>query len=207
MLGLPTGRTPLELYRALVSAHQQGRASFARAHAFALDEYVGLEPQDPGSFASYLDRHLFSSVDFHPDRRHVFEGGAPDPTEACAVHQSALEALGGFHVLILGLGENGHVAFNEPAQTLRVHTHVAKLSRTTREANAGAFGGDPFRVPLEAMTIGMGAILRAREILVLATGERKRGALEAMSAGEVTTSCPASLLQLHAHVTVLTDLR
>lgn len=202
VLGCPTGRTPLELYRQLVAAHRAGKVSFSKAQLFALDEYVGLEREDPGSFASYLERHLFRHVDLPQSGRHVFDGAA-DPLDACAAHDAALR--GGFGLLLLGIGENGHVAFNEPGESLQVATHVVKLSRETRLANAGAFGGEAMRVPLEAMTIGMGAVLAAREIVLLATGEKKRRAVETMMNGTVSTRCPASLLQLHPRVTVLTD--
>jgi len=203
VLGLPTGATPRPLYAELVRRHRAEGLSFARATTFNLDEYVGVAPDHPGSFRRYMDEALFRHVDLPPARAHVPDGLAADVPAASAAYEAAIAAAGGLDLVLLGLGEDGHVAFNEPTSSLASRTRIKTLSATSRAANQAAFGADP--VPSHVVTMGIATILGARACLLLAHGARKARALAAMVEGPVTSMVPASALQLHANVTVLCD--
>jgi glucosamine-6-phosphate deaminase len=205
VLGLPTGRTPVALYRRLVSRHHEGALSFARAHAFQLDEFCELGPDDPRRFSSWLDRHLFDGVDFAPARIHRLRGEAADAQAECARYDAELEGAGGLDVALLGIGSNGHVAFNEPADVPGARTRRVKLTSETRAANAGPFGDDASRVPTHALTLGMDALMRAREIWLLAIGEGKAGIVREAFEGPITPAVPASLLREHPRLEVWLD--
>jgi glucosamine-6-phosphate deaminase len=203
VLGLPTGATPRPLYAELVRRHREEGLSFARATTFNLDEYVGVAPDHPGSFRRYMDEALFGHVDLPPARAHVPDGRAADVPAACAAYEAAIAAAGGLDLVVLGLGEDGHVAFNEPTSSLASRTRIKTLSAASRAANQAAFGADP--VPGHVVTMGIATILEARRCLLLAHGARKARAVAAMVEGPVTSMVPASALQLHAHTTVLCD--
>jgi glucosamine-6-phosphate deaminase len=205
VLGLPTGRTTTPLYRALVRLHQAGRADFARAATFNLDEFLGVGPRDAGSYAAFMRAHLFDHVNLPRHRRHLLNGRARDPVREAARFEKRLEALGGLDVALIGIGANGHIAFNEPARTLAARTHPVRLSASTRRANAHLFGDRPERVPPRALTMGVGTLLHARQVVLIATGSGKAAILRRAVAGPVTTSVPASLLQLHPDAVVLAD--
>ncbi|HZI14916.1 MAG TPA: glucosamine-6-phosphate deaminase [Myxococcus sp.] len=205
VLGLPTGRTPLNVYRELVALQARGALSLAGAHTFNLDEFLGVPPEDGGSFRAYMERHFFGKVDLPPGHIHFLEGMAPDPDAECARYDAELRAAGGLDLLLLGIGANGHVAFNEPGEGLQAPCHRVRLSRETRLANAALFGDDATRVPLEALTLGMAGILQARRVVLLAFGASKAEAVAAMVKGPVTPRCPASFLQLHRDVDVWLD--
>ena len=165
---------------------------------FNLDEFEGLSPEHPGSFRTYMDQHLFGAVGLRPAQIGFLRGDAADPAAECARYERAIAAAGGIDLLVCGLGTNGHIAFNEPGPLLWGPTHVAALLPETRAANAALFGGELARVPTHALTMGMRTILRARRILVLATGTAKAAAVAAMHHGPLTTMLPASWLQVHA---------
>lgn len=200
VLGLPTGSTPVPFYRELVRAYRRGEVSFARVTTFNLDEYVGLGPDHPASYHRYMREHLVAHVDLDPRRVHIPQGDAPDPDEACRRYEDLLRHAGYPDLLILGIGRNGHIGFNEPGTPFGSLTHRVRLSETTREANRIHFppGEEP---PLEAITMGTRSIMQARRILVLATGEAKAEAVAAAVLGPVTEQVPASILQLHPNVT------
>ncbi|MBF5042474.1 glucosamine-6-phosphate deaminase [Aggregicoccus sp. 17bor-14] len=205
VLGLPTGRTPLGVYRELVRLHRAGQVDFSRARTFNLDEFLGLPRDDPGSFRAYMDRQLFQHVNLAPAAIGFLDGRAEDAEAECARYERALADAGGLDLLLLGLGGNGHLAFNEPAEALQALTHRVRLTRETRVANAALFGDEPSRVPLEALTLGMRAILHSRRALLLAFGESKAEAVRQLVLGPLSTRCPASLLQLHPEVNVWLD--
>lgn len=205
VLGLPTGRTPLNVYRELVALAARGALDVSRASTFNLDEFFGLSPEDAGSFRSYMERNFFRQVNLPRERIHFLDGSAPDAEEECARYDAELAAAGGLDFVLLGIGANGHVAFNEPGDSLLAPCHRVKLGRETRLANAGLFGDDASRVPMEALTLGMAAILQARHAVLLAFGESKAEAVAVMVNGPVTTRCPASFLQLHRDVEVWVD--
>lgn len=205
VLSLPTGRTPIEVYEGLVRLAARGRLDFSCAVTFNLDEFVGLSPGDPRSYRAFMERHLFDRVGLARRRAHVLDGSAPDARIECARFERAIEAAGGIDLSFVGIGLNGHVGFNEPGPQLAAATHKAKLTSLTRRANAKAFGGDTRRVPREALTMGVGTILRARRVLLLATGGSKARVIRRAIEGPVTTWLPASLLQLHADAEFVLD--
>lgn len=203
VLGLPTGATPRPLYAELVRRHRAGGLSFARVTTFNLDEYVGVAPDHPGSFRHYMDEALFRHVDLQPARAHVPDGMAADVPASSAAYEATIAAAGGLDLVLLGLGEDGHVAFNEPTSSFASRTRIKTLSAASRAANQAAFGADP--VPAHVITMGIATILAARRCVLLAHGARKASALAAMIEGPVTSMVPASALQLHASATVLCD--
>jgi glucosamine-6-phosphate deaminase len=205
VLGLPAGQTPVPLYAELRRLAKTGAIEFSRATAFALDEFAGIPRTDPRSFAYFINEHLIAGTNFDSSRVHVLDGSADDPDAECDRYEGAIAAAGGLDLQILGIGRNGHIGFNEPADTLSARTHRVMLSPDSRRDNASRFGGDADRVPKEAFSMGVGTILKARAILIVATGESKAVPVERMVRGAVTTLVPASMLQLHGNVTVYLD--
>ncbi|RKH71550.1 glucosamine-6-phosphate deaminase [Corallococcus aberystwythensis] len=205
VLGLVTGRSPLNVYRNLVELAARGALDLSRATTFNVDEFLGLPPEDAGSFRAYMDRHLFRHVNLSTERIHFFDGCAPDAEAECARYDAALAAAGGLDLLLLGVGPNGHIAFNEPGEVLTAASHRARLSRETRLSHVMAFGDDPSKVPMAALTLGMAAVLQARKVVVLAFGVNKAAAVTAMVHGPLTPRWPASFLQLHRDVELWLD--
>ena len=205
VLALPAGRTAIALYRTLVAMTRARRLDWSRVRTFNLDEFVGVSGDAPGSFRRFTHDHLLSHVNVDPAKAECPNGAAPDLDAECARYDAAIAAAGGLDLAILGLGANGHIAFNEPAPSLAGPTHRVVLAEASRIANKGWFDGDPARVPREALTMGMGTILKAREILMIAAGDEKADAAAAMFHGGISTAVPASLLQVHRHATVILD--
>lgn len=205
VLGLPTGRSPLNVYRELVARHGRGEVDFSQVSTFNVDEFLGLAPGDADSFRAYMDRHFFQHVNLAPERIHFLDGSAERAEWECARYDALLEKQGGLDLLLLGVGANGHVAFNEPGDSLQAASHRVRLTRETRQAMAPFFGEDVARVPLAALTLGMAALLRARRVIVLAFGVSKAAAVTGMVRGPLTPRCPASFLQLHGDVEVWVD--
>jgi glucosamine-6-phosphate deaminase len=172
---------------------------------FNLDEFVGLGPHESGSYRSFMENRLFRHVNIRSSNVGFLDGRAPDLDAECVRYERAIEEAGGMDLLILGIGTNGHVGFNEPADALAARTHRVRLVEPTRAANTLWFDGDLSRVPHEALTMGMATILSARAIVLIATGETKTEAVSAMLYGGVTTQVPASFLQLHPQVSVMLD--
>jgi glucosamine-6-phosphate deaminase len=204
-LGLPTGRTPVPLYRELVALHEQGRIDFSRVRTFNLDEFVGLPADDPRSYRSFMRRHLFDAVNLSPRNIHVPNGAASDLAAEARRYDRAIERAGGIDLMLLGLGANGHIGFNEPAEALLAGTHVTALTPATRRANLALFGGKVRQVPRTALSMGMATILHARRIVLLATGVAKARCVARMVRGPLTTRLPASFLQLHRNCEVWLD--
>jgi len=208
VLGLPTGSTPIPLYRELVRLHASGRADFSRAATFNLDEFFGVSAADPRSYRAFMQRHLFDHVNLAARRIH-FLNGAVAPGEAvereCDRYERAIDRSGGIDLLILGLGINGHIGFNEPARALAARTHCSRLRPATRRANAPLFGNTLAAVPREALSMGMATILHARQIVMIATGKSKAGCIEKVVHGPITTKLPASFLQVHRDVELMLD--
>jgi glucosamine-6-phosphate deaminase len=205
VLGLPTGRTPIRLYRELATLHAHGELDLSHATTFNLDEFVGIDQSHPGSYRTFMQQHLFSRVNLAPERIHFLNGAAPDLAAECHRYEAEITAAGGIDLQLLGIGTNGHVGFNEPARGLVARTHLVTLKAETRRSNAGLFGGDPERVPHEALSMGMVTILHARRIILIATGKSKARCIDRMVSGPITTKLPASFLQLHRHVTLMID--
>jgi glucosamine-6-phosphate deaminase len=205
VLGLPTGRTPIPLYRELVGLYQQHRVDFSRATTFNLDEFRSLNGGDPRSYRACMARHLFDHLNLGRRRIHFLNGTARDVAAECERYERAIHRAGGIDLQILGLGTNGHIGFNEPARGLAARTHCARLTRATRLANAALFGGRLAAVPREALSMGMATILQARRIVLVATGATKARCVERMIRGAVTPRLPASFLQLHANADIWLD--
>jgi glucosamine-6-phosphate deaminase len=205
VLGLPTGRTPLLLYAELVRRHAAGHADFSRATTFNLDEFLGIPGDHPSSYRSFMRHHLFDHVNAEPTRTHFLDGAAADPLDECERYERLIDQAGGIDLQILGVGTNGHIGFNEPAPELEARTHRVRLKPETRRSNAALFGGDPDQVPAEALSMGMGTILHARAAVLLATGASKAGCVRQLIEGPITTSLPASFLQLHRNAEIFLD--
>jgi glucosamine-6-phosphate deaminase len=204
VLGLATGGTMEAVYARLIAARQAGEVSFAQARTFNLDEYVGLAPDHPCSYWRYMRAQLFDHVDLPADAALLPRGDATDPEAEAARYEAAIVAAGDIGLQLLGLGTNGHIGFNEPTSSLSSLTRIKTLTRATRAANARFFAA-PEEVPRLAITMGIGTILRADEVVLLAYGTAKAAAVAAMVEGPLSAACPASALQLHRKVTVVLD--
>lgn len=205
VLGLPTGRTPIPLYRELSVLAGTRRIDLSGTTTFNLDEFVGIGRDHPGSYRRFMQTYLFDRLASRPRRIHFLNGMAPDLARECRRYERAIARAGGIDLQLLGLGANGHIGFNEPARALPADTHVTALTRTTRQANAGWFGGQAAAVPGHALSMGMATILHARRIILLATGGEKAACVAGMLNGSVTPRLPASFLQLHRHAEVWLD--
>lgn len=204
VLGLATGSTPVGTYRELIRRYEAGALDFSCVTTVNLDEYYPIAPSDPQSYRYFMDSQLFDHINVDKSYTHVPDGQAADPEEACRRYEALLDRVGQVDVQLLGIGENGHVGFNEPAETLEVATHVTGLTESTIRANSRFFASAD-EVPTRALTMGMGTILKAKKILILANGAAKRQAVTTMLAGGLTTACPASFLNLHPDVTLICD--
>lgn len=205
VLGLATGGSPLPVYAELERRHREEGLSLAHASAFLLDEYVGLPADHPERYRHVIGRELVDRVDLDPERVHGPDGLAEDLEAACAAFEAQIQAAGGVDVQILGIGTDGHIAFNEPGSSFASRTRVMALTRQTREDNARFFGGDPQAVPARCLTQGLGTIMQARQLVLLATGEAKAAAVRELLEGAVSVAWPATILQHHPDVTVLLD--
>jgi glucosamine-6-phosphate deaminase len=205
VLGLATGKTPVETYAELRRLHAADEVDFSKASTFNLDEFADVEPSHPGSFRTFMEKHLFSGVNLQPDRIHFLHGDPPDHDAECDRYEAAIAEAGGIDLQLLGIGANGHIGFNEPGDTLASKTHRVALADSTRRDNAALWGGDVARVPREALSMGMGTILKAGALILLATGERKAACIERTINGPLTTKLPASFLQLHRYVELYLD--
>jgi glucosamine-6-phosphate deaminase len=205
VLGLATGSSPLLAYRELLRRHREEGLSFAGVQAFLLDEYVGLPSGHPESYRAVIRRELTDALGLDPEAVHGPDGAAADPLQAALDYEEQLLAAGPVAVQVLGIGANGHLGFNEPGSSLASRTRVKTLTEQTRIDNARFFGGDVDAVPRHVITQGLGTILRAEHLVLVATGEGKAEAIAAAVEGPLTASCPGSVLQLHPHVTVVAD--
>lgn len=198
ILGLATGSTPIGLYKCL----RESGADFSKVSSFNLDEYYPLKKSNDQSYQYFMNDNLFNHVTMKSND--IPNGEATDTAAECKRYDEAIEAAGGIDLQLLGLGPNGHVGFNEPDDALSVGTHVVELTQSTIDANARFFASAD-DVPKKAITLGLGGIMKAKKILVLASGKNKAEIVRKMFSGEVTTQVPASLLQLHPDVTVIVD--
>lgn len=204
VLGLATGSSPSPVYAELVRRYADGAVSFAGASAFTLDEYLGLAPDHPEGYRSVIEREFASLVDLPADHLHTPDGQTDDVPAACAAYEQRIADAGGVDLQLLGIGSDGHLAFNEPGSSLASRTRVKTLTPRTREDNARFFDSVD-EVPHHVLTQGLGTILEARHLVMLATGEGKADAVHQAVEGPITAMCPASALQLHPHVTVVLD--
>lgn len=201
ILGLATGSTPIGLYKELVKLNREGKLSFKDATTFNLDEYVGLEPTHDQSYRYFMNENLLSHVDVPTEKTHVPSG--IDLTKA-ASYDSEIAAAGGIDLQLLGIGNNGHIGFNEPGTPIGSTTHLVELTQSTREANARFFGSID-DVPTQAVTMGIKTVMNAKSIILIALGKGKAETIKNTLQGEVTPEVPASILQLHPDVEVYLD--
>jgi glucosamine-6-phosphate deaminase len=204
VLGLATGSTPLGFYGELAAMHARGELDFSEVITFNVDEYVGLAPGHPQSYAHFMREHFFSRINIAHWRTHIPDGLARDIPAHCEAYEIAIQEAGGIDLQLLGLGSDGHIGFNEPSSSLGSRTRLKTLTEQTIRDNARFFAS-PEEVPHHVITMGVGTILDARRCLVLAFGEGKAAAVAAMVEGPVTASVPASALQFHPSCTLLVD--
>ncbi len=204
VLGLPTGETPIGMYENLIRFYDQGLLDLSRVITFNLDEYYGLPQDHPQSYRRYMRERFFRHVNIPEENIHIPDGLVPDPEEECRRYEAELARHGGLDLLILGLGPNGHIGFNEPGSDWGTETRLVALSEETRRREARRFGSLDL-VPTRAITMGIKTIMRARKILLLASGREKALALKKAVQGPITKAVPASVLQLHPEVTVILD--
>ena len=206
VLGLPTGRTSLAVYDELARLYETGGVDFSHAHTFNLDEFAGLPSSDKRSYCAFMQKHLFTRINLPRNHIHFLNGGARDPVAECQRFERDIAALGGMDLLLLGIGANAHIGFNEPGRALHARSHKTRLALATRRANASLFGGRLDRVPREALTMGIATMLDAKGIVMIATGREKARAIGSMFDGRISAERPASVLQLHPNVEVILDL-
>ena len=204
VLGLATGSTPVGMYKKLIEMNQSGEIDFSAVTTVNLDEYYPISPENDQSYRYFMNENLFDHVNVDKARTFVPDGTAADPVAACKAYEEIVASVGPADVQVLGIGQNGHIGFNEPAAALEVCTHVTDLTESTIKANARFFASEA-DVPTRALTMGIGTILGASKIIILANGAAKHAAVAKMLEGKLDTSCPASLLNLHADVTVICD--
>ncbi|MDF3128274.1 glucosamine-6-phosphate deaminase [Kiritimatiellaeota bacterium B1221] len=205
VLGLATGSTPLKLYQELVRLHQQEGLDFSGITTFNLDEYIGLPRDHEQSYYSFMWENLFSQINIQPQNVFIPDGMAADVPEACAEYEQAILNAGGIDLQVLGIGSDGHVGFNEPTSSFASRTRIKTLTRQTLKDNARFFEGDETQVPHHCITMGIGTIMDAGCILMLAFGEKKAQAIASMVEGPVASVVPASILQHHARAKVFID--
>lgn len=205
VLGLATGSSPLAIYDELVRRQQAGEVSFAKARGFSLDEYVGLAADHPETYHNVIRRDFVGRVDFEDSAVRGPDGLASDIPAFCASYEADIADAGGVDLQILGIGTDGHIGFNEPGSSLASRTRIKTLTRQTRLDNARFFGGDIEQVPTHCITQGLGTIMAARHIVLVASGSGKAEAVHQMAEGSVSALWPATILQHHTKVTVLLD--
>ena len=205
VLGLATGRTTERVYHYLAEFHRLEGLDFSAGTTFNLDEYIGIPADHPGSFRQNMETHLFSKVNLQAGNTFLPLGTASDLRAECQRYELLIQERGGLDLQVLGLGNNGHIGFNEPLSALRSRTRDKTLSRATREQNAALFGGDPDQVPARALTMGVGTILEARRCLLLVTGAAKADIVAKVVEGPMTALIPGTALQLHPCCQVVLD--
>lgn len=205
VLGLATGRTMEGVYHELAQMHQKQGLDFSGTTTFNLDEYVGISAKDPNSYHHYMHDLLFQHVNIAEHATHLPNGVAPDLEAECAAYEAAIKRAGGIDLQLLGIGDTGHIGFNEPPSPFNTRTRCVTLNDKTRAQNAGMFGGDPAKVPDRALTMGVGTILEARELLLLALGPAKAAIVAKAIEGDISPEISASAIRLHDNCTVILD--
>ncbi|MDH2898125.1 MULTISPECIES: glucosamine-6-phosphate deaminase [Rahnella] len=205
VLGLPTGGTPLEAYKHLIAMHKAGQVSFKNVVTFNMDEYVGLPQEHPESYHTFMYKNFFDHVDIPRENINLLNGNAPDVDEECRQYEAKIKSYGKINLFMGGVGNDGHIAFNEPASSLASRTRIKTLTHETRIANSRFFDNDVSQVPKFALTVGVGTLLDAEEVMILVTGHAKAQALEAAVEGNINHMWTISCLQLHAKAVMVCD--
>lgn len=204
VVGLATGSTPIAMYGELIKKTQDHELSWTNVITFNLDEYIGLDDLHPQSYRQYMEKNLFKYLDLKPENIHIPKGMAVDLKEECITYEKSLKAYGGTDIQVLGIGRNGHIGFNEPSDIFEPFTHVVDLDEKTIMDNSRFFDSID-EVPRQAISMGIQSIFSAKKIVLIATGEEKLDALEKMIYEPITPKLPASILQLHQNVVVISD--
>lgn len=204
ILGLATGGSPIGMYKELIRMNKEGEIDFSKITTVNLDEYVGLSGDHPQSYRYFMNENLFNHINIDKNNTYVPNGLAENIEAECKNYDKKIADLGGTDVQLLGIGNNGHIAFNEPADDLVSGTHLTNLTQATIEANARFFDSID-EVPKTALTMGLGGIMKSKKIIVIASGESKAEAVKAMVSGKISTNMPASMLQMHRDVVVIVD--
>ena len=205
VLGLPTGSTPIGTYKELILLHKQGKLSFCNVITFNMDEYSGLPEDHKESYHRFMRDNFFSHVDIKKENVHILNGMAEDPVKECEAYEAAITACGGIDLFLGGAGIDGHIAFNEPGSSLVSRTRVKTLTADTRIVNARFFDGDPDKVPATALTVGVGTIMDAREVVVIVCGHNKARALRQAVEEGINHMCTLSCLQMHRRAIIVCD--
>ena len=205
VIGLCTGSTPIETYAELIRMVKAGELSFKNVISFNMDEYVGLPVEHPESYHSFMHRYLFDHIDEKPENIHILDGNAKDVEAECAAYEKAIVDAGGFDLFLGGVGEDGHIAFNEPFSSLESRTRVITLTQDTREVNARFFDGDFNKVPKQALTVGVATVLSSKEVVILAFGSKKARAIKDAVEGPMSHYCTLSGLQGHPNGVIVCD--
>lgn len=205
VLGLPTGSSPLGMYKNLIELNKQGVISFQNVITFNMDEYVGLPKDHPESYHSFMWNNFFSHIDIKPENVNILNGNADDIEAECANYEARMKAAGGVDLFLGGIGPDGHVAFNEPGSSLSSRTRMKTLTTDTIIANSRFFDNDVNKVPKHALTVGVGTVMAAQEVMILCNGHHKSRALQAAVEGPVTQAWTISALQQHAHSVIVAD--
>lgn len=204
VLGLATGGTPVAMYKELIKMNKEGKVDFSKATSINLDEYKGLSGDHDQSYRYFMNYNLFNHINIDKSKTFVPNGLAEDIEKECKEYDKRIENFGGIDLQLLGIGNNGHIAFNEPNEFLHMGTHLTKLTENTIEANSRFFESKE-EVPTEALTMGLGGIMKAKKILLIASGESKAEIISKLLEGKITTTIPATLLQVHPDVTLIID--
>ena len=205
VLGLPTGSTPLGMYRELIRLHREGLASFANVVTFNMDEYAGLPEDHPQSYHTFMWENFFRHIDIPRENVNILDGNAPDPERECAEYEDKIARCGGIELFVGGAGPDGHIAFNEPGSSLTSRTRVKTLTSDTILANSRFFDNDPNLVPRTALTVGVGTIMDARQVMLVVTGMNKARALSMGIEGGVNHMWTISALQFHPRAVIVCD--
>lgn len=205
VLGLPTGSSPLGMYKALIELCQAGKVSFKHVITFNMDEYVGLPKEHLESYHSFMWNNFFHHIDIDPKNIHILNGNAANLAIECAQYEAAIEAVGGIDLFLGGIGPDGHIAFNEPGSSLASRTRVKTLTTDTVIANSRFFDNDVNQVPKTALTVGVGTVLAAREVLIICNGHSKARALYHAVEGSINQMWTISALQMHPHAIIVCD--
>lgn len=205
VLGLPTGGTPLGMYKKLIEYYKAGKVSFQYVKTFNMDEYVGLPRDHPESYHYYMWNNFFKHIDIDPKNAHILDGNAPDLVAECNDFEKKIVEAGGVELFVGGIGPDGHIAFNEPGSSLTSRTRVKTLAQDTLEANARFFGNDISKVPSQALTVGVGTVMDAKEVMILITGTHKAFALYKAIEEGVNHMWTVSAFQQHPHTLMICD--
>ncbi len=205
VLGLPTGSTPLGMYRELIRLHEAGKVSFENVVTFNMDEYIGIPKDHEQSYYTFMWTNFFSHIDIKPENAHILNGNASDLEKECRDYEAAIEAIGGIDLFIGGIGPDGHIAFNEPGSSLGSRTRIKTLTTDTVIANSRFFGGDLNLVPKTALTVGVATVMDAREVMILANGHAKARAVSQAIEGAVNQMWTVTALQLHPKGILVVD--